>query len=158
MTTLSRVSIPDPQTKFASCLNRSFANSKGDNLAASITLQLDFDGKRQYSSPCRLRASSFSFRLGHAQGKTTLGCFLTLSRRFTTHSRAGMRTRSANRVCELLKPKLHQIVKGTTLRCPLLFLSLYNRILPFWQYSYDLRLESELSDLRSWNANQIHTR
>ena len=164
----------------------------------------------QYSSLCRLQASLFSLRLGHARGKTTLSCFLILSRRFTTHSAAGMqhtacgilpneqievrlhrkrngydcfiasgntrftnkvceliesvfppnkkwtaygvpfdnwiltrgvnilalfvwqaslsifewsmRTRSANRVCELFEPKLHQIVKGTTLRRPLYYL------------------------------------
>ena len=35
-------------------------------------------------SPCRLQASLVSLRFGHAQGKTTLSCFLTLSRRFAT--------------------------------------------------------------------------
>ena len=41
-------------------------------------------------SLCRLQASLFSLRLGHARGKTTLSCFLILSRRFTTRSAAGM--------------------------------------------------------------------
>ena len=51
---------------------------------------LGFWHECQNSSPCRLRASSFSLRLGHARGKTTLSCFLILSRRFTTRSAAGM--------------------------------------------------------------------
>ena len=48
----------------------------------------------EYTLACRLRASSFSLRLGHARGKTTLSCFFTLSRRFTTRSSRGMRTPS----------------------------------------------------------------
>ena len=43
-------------------------------------------------SPCRLQASLFSLRLGHARGKTTLSCFLALSRRFATRSARSMRT------------------------------------------------------------------
>ena len=43
-------------------------------------------------SPCRLHASLVSLRFGHARGKTTLSCFLTLSRRFATRSTAQMRT------------------------------------------------------------------
>ena len=39
-----------------------------------------------------LRASSLSLRLVHAQGKTTLSYFLTLSRRFATRSARQMRT------------------------------------------------------------------
>ena len=46
----------------------------------------------EYMLTCRLRASSFSLRLGHARGKTTLSCFLTLSRRFATRSAWRMRT------------------------------------------------------------------
>ena len=47
-------------------------------------------------SPCRLQASLVSLRFGHARGKTTLSCFLALSRRFATRSTAQMRTPREN--------------------------------------------------------------
>ena len=46
--------------------------------------------------PWRLQASLVSLWLGHARGKTTLSCFLTLSRRFATRSTAQMRTPFCN--------------------------------------------------------------
>ena len=61
-----------------------------------IKITVFFDGgswvftKGEYFSPCRLQASLVSLRFGHARGKTTLSCFLTLSRRFATRSAAQM--------------------------------------------------------------------
>ena len=49
----------------------------------------------EYSHACRLQASLVLLRFGHARGKTTLSCFLTLSRRFATRSARRMRTHVA---------------------------------------------------------------
>ena len=58
----------------------------------TLNLQLDFVAMRQYSAPCRRSAS---YR----------------------RSAAGMRTRFTLYECELIDPKFHQKIKGSTLWC-----------------------------------------
>ena len=61
-------------------------------VAINIVLNSGIFTKSEYSRACRLQASLVLLRFGHARGKTTLSCFLTLSRRFATRSARSMRT------------------------------------------------------------------
>ena len=67
----------------------------------------------EYTLTCRLRASLVSLWFGHARGKTTLSCFLTLSRRFATRSAWRMRTQRHSSPVEIPRTshqkKNHQI-------------------------------------------------
>ena len=73
----------------------------------------------EYSHACRLQASLVSLWFGHAQGKTTLSCFLILSRRFATRSARRMRTHVANatvsKLVHRLGPKKEGLPQGKSL-------------------------------------------
>ena len=87
--------------------------------------QLDFDTWCQYSSLCRLQASLMHSAAGMQH--TACGILPNEQIEVRLHRKrngydcfiASGNTRFANKVCELLDPKLRQIVKGTTLRRPL---------------------------------------
>ena len=87
---LRRECEPDSQTEFASWLSRASVKMKRTPRGCPFLVkQLGFDAKHQYSSLCRRSAS---YR----------------------RSAAGMRTRFANGVCELVEPCFHQNDKDTT--------------------------------------------
>ena len=84
-----------------------FCNSYGQKLVKSTC----YHSTRRLL-PSLFRNATVSLRLGHARGKTTLSCFLTLSRRFSTSRRKAIyivRLRVASTDCIASKLILNEL-------------------------------------------------